>query len=293
MTGFDDSERAEALRLLRWGLDEDLGAAGDITSTATLPPDLRGAATMTPRHAGVVAGLPALPLLAELHGGGVRVELLRGDGPVAAGEPVARFSGPCRALLTIERTGLNFVCHLSGIATLTAQYVAAARGTKAKICDTRKILPGWRRLAKYAVRRGGGTNHRIGLFDAILIKDNHLAALAQRDSRPIAAAISRARAAVPPGTVVQCEVDCLAQLEEALAARPDMVLLDNMDNATLRAAVLRRDAAAPGVILEASGGVTLSTIAGIAATGVERISVGALTHSAPALDLGLDEESPG
>lgn len=184
---------------------------------------------------------------------------------------------------------LNFMTHLSGIATLTRRFVDAVRGTRAEVLDTRKTLPGWRLLEKYAVRCGGGTNHRMGLYDGVLIKDNHLAAWTESDS--IAAAVETARQRSPAGVSIEVEVDTLDQLSDALRGGPDIVLLDNMDVATLRQAVNIRDHTAPRVLLEASGGVTLETVAAIAQTGVERISVGGLTHSAPALDLAFDWKS--
>ncbi len=192
-----------------------------------------------------------------------------------------------RKILAFERTALNFLQHLSGVATLTARFVDAVAGTKATILDTRKTLPGWRLLEKYAVRCGGGRNHRIGLYDAILIKDNHLAHFVHRGD-PIAAAVSAARSQASPGTTVEVEVDSLDQLDKALRCRPDIILVDNFDLDRLREAVRRRDAVPPRIPLEASGGINLETVRAIAETGVDRISVGALTHSAPALDIGLD-----
>jgi nicotinate-nucleotide pyrophosphorylase (carboxylating) len=200
-----------------------------------------------------------------------------------------------RSLLAMERTALNFLQRLSGIATLTARFVAAVAGTRAAIYDTRKTTPGWRALEKYAVRCGGGHNHRFGLFDAVLIKDNHLAWLqanaAPGELDPIAAAIATARANTPRSTVIEIEVDSLEQLDRALGRGPDIILVDNLGADLLAEAVRRRDLMAPAVALEASGGVNLDTVAALARTGVERISVGALTHSAPALDLALDFES--
>jgi nicotinate-nucleotide pyrophosphorylase (carboxylating) len=195
-----------------------------------------------------------------------------------------------RALLAMERTALNFVQRLGGIATLTARFAAEVAGTRAAIYDTRKTTPGWRSLEKYAVRCGGGRNHRIGLYDAVLIKDNHLAWLAARPD-PIGAAIAAARARAPAGTTVEVEVDSLEQLDRALECAPDLILVDNLGPEALAEAVCRRDARAPGVGLEASGGITLATVAALARSGVDRISVGALTHSAPALDVGLDYEN--
>lgn len=287
---FNEDEKQECRRLLEWGLKEDLGEAGDITSQSTIPAEAVGSAVIVPRSAGVVAGLPALQILADLRGDRLKVELFSMDGPAQEQQPVARLSGPTREILAVERLALNVLSHLSGIATLTARYVAAACGTKAEIRDTRKTLPGWRHLAKYAVRIGGGTNHRIGLYDAVLIKDNHLAALAKESDDPIAAAIRATRASVPAGTIVEVEVDSLTQLEQALNCGPDIVLLDNMGPENLSLAVEIRDLKAPDVLLEASGKITLDRIPAIAATGIDIISIGALTHSAPILDLGLDYE---
>jgi nicotinate-nucleotide pyrophosphorylase (carboxylating) len=197
--------------------------------------------------------------------------------------------GPLRSLLTGERTMLNFMTHLSGVATVTRQFVDAVQGTRAKILDTRKTFPGWRLLEKYAVRCGGGTNHRIGLYDGVLIKDNHIAAWSESSS--IAAAVETARQSAPSGVSIEVEVDSIEQLKDAIHGHPDIVLLDNMDLDSLRASVAVRDRLAPKILLEASGGVTLATVTAIAQTGVERISVGALTHSAPALDLAFDWKS--
>src|SRR5262249_37751630 len=206
---------------------------------------------------------------------------------VVAGTQLATVAGLLRGILAGERTALNFLQHLSGIATWTRRHVALVAGLPVRILDTRKTLPGWRLLEKYAVRQGGGHNHRVGLYDGILIKDNHLAGLPAADGGSrIQAAVRRARAA-RPGMPVEVEVDTLGQLDEALACRPDIVLLDNMSPEQLREAAQRRNERAPGVLLEASGGVTLATLRAIAETGVERISIGALTHSAGALDLGL------
>lgn len=287
---FNPREAEQCLRLLQWGLEEDLDQAGDLTTEATIPEDLQASALLVAREAGVVAGLEALPMLAELRSGRFHVELLQEDGSVEEGTAVARMSGPLREILSVERLSLNLLSRLSGVATVTARYVEAVAGTKAKICDTRKTTPGWRYLEKYAVRVGGGTNHRIGLFDGVLIKDNHLAGLSSRKADPIAAAVAAARSRAPAGTVVQVEVDSLTQLEQALDAGPDMVLLDNMSPENLSVAVEIRDMKDPRILLEASGGITLESIPAVAASGVDRISVGALTHSAPILDLALDFE---
>jgi nicotinate-nucleotide pyrophosphorylase (carboxylating) len=287
---FTDVERVAAKPLLTVSLREDLGREGDITSQAFLPKDQMGTVKIVSRQSGVVAGLPLAETVWQLLDPFVTVRRLIEDGnPVEPGSVIAEVSGKVVILLAAERAALNFMTHLSGIASLTAKFVAAVKGTGAGIYDTRKTLPGWRILAKYAVRAGGGHNHRMGLFDAVLIKDNHLAAWKEADaSNTVAQAILNARSKVAAGVIVEVEVDSLEQLQDALTARPDIVLLDNMGPALLLEAVKMRDAAAPGVQLEASGGINLSNVAAIAATGVERLSIGALTHSAPALDLGLD-----
>ncbi|MBX6315063.1 MAG: carboxylating nicotinate-nucleotide diphosphorylase [Isosphaeraceae bacterium] len=288
--GFGAAERRNAEALIRLALDEDLGPLGDLTTMATIPADARGEALIVARRLGVVAGMPVVVMLAERFGLD-RPEVAVPDGrPCDRGEVLARVSGPMRALLAFERTALNFLQRLSGIATLTAAFVAAVQGTKAVILDTRKTTPGWRALEKYAVRCGGGRNHRMGLYDAVLIKDNHLAWLSSTGD-PIGRAIAAARAQAPPGTTVEIEVDSLEQFERALACAPDIILVDNLDPGALAEAVRYREARAPGVLLEASGGVTLETVGALARTGIDRISVGALTHSAPALDIGLDFEA--
>lgn len=286
---FTEAERTECDRLLDWALREDLGEAGDITSRAIIPPEATGSAAFRLRSCGIVAGLPVLERIAARRAE-LTVHLLANDGPARDETTLARITGSLRSILEVERTALNFLTRLSGIATQTAGYVVAVAGTKAKICDTRKTTPGWRRLEKYAVRVGGGANHRIGLFDAVLIKDNHIASLAETHARPIAFAVEKARCHVRPGTIVEVEVDSLVQLAEALASRPDIVLLDNLSVENLGVAVEMRDLEAPGVLLEASGGITLDNVRQVALTGVDRISVGALTHSAPALDIALDYE---
>jgi nicotinate-nucleotide pyrophosphorylase (carboxylating) len=260
---------------------EDLGRAGDITAQACIPADTRLEARFAARRQGVVAGLDCARLAVARMDPGARFERLARDGAEAApGEVLARVTANARALLGAERVALNLLCRLSGIATLTAAYVAQTAQTKARIIDTRKTTPGLRALEKYAVRCGGGSNHRFGLDDAILIKDNHVAACGG-----VAEAIRRARAHVGHMVKIEVEIDGLDQLDEALAERPDIVMLDNFTVEDLRAAV----AAARGrALLEASGGVTLSTVRAIAHTGVDLISVGALTHSAPILDIGLD-----
>ena len=263
-------------------LDEDLGRAGDITSIATIPESTKAHAVMVARQAGVIAGLPlALAVFRKLC---LDIQLqayVRDGAAVAAGVHLLTISGPARAVLSGERTALNFVGRLSGIATLTADYVRRTSGTSLRICCTRKTTPGLRALEKYAVRCGGGFNHRFGLDDAILIKDNHIAVAG--GIRPV---LERARAHAGHLVKVEIEVDTLTQLREVLdTGLADVALLDNMDTATLSEAV----AMAKGrVVLEASGGVALNSIAKIAATGVDYVSSGALTHSAPNFDVALD-----
>jgi nicotinate-nucleotide pyrophosphorylase (carboxylating) len=261
-------------------LAEDLGTAGDITTDAIVPADTHGEAEIVVRQPGVIAGLDlAETTFKALDPDASFVRVVRDGGKVAAGATVARVSGKTRALLTAERTALNFLGRLSGIATLTASYVAAVEGTGARIACTRKTTPGLRTFEKYAVRAGGGVNHRFGLYDAVLVKDNHIAAAGS-----LANALQGLRDRV--GRVkIEVEVDTLEQLEEALAFPIDAVLLDNMDAATLKKAV----ALAKGIVAtEASGGVTLQNVREIAETGVELISVGALTHSPRNLDSSLE-----
>ncbi len=263
-------------------LEEDLGRAGDITSIATIPETTKARAVMVARQAGVIAGLPLA--LAVLHRLCPEINLqayVRDGASVAAGVHLLTISGPARAVLSSERTALNFVGRLSGIATLTSTYVRNAAGTRLRVCCTRKTTPGLRALEKYAVRCGGGFNHRFGLDDAILIKDNHIAVAG--GIKPV---LERARAHAGHLVKIEIEVDTLAQLREVLdTGLADAVLLDNMDIATLSEAVKM---AQGRVVLEASGGVTPNSIAEIAATGVDYVSSGALTHSAPNFDVALD-----
>jgi nicotinate-nucleotide pyrophosphorylase (carboxylating) len=271
--------------------DDDLGPERlDITSWALVPADATVRAAMRVRSAGVTAGFNLLPAVLDAHGGAAAVTLHVRDGSrVEAGATIAELHGPLRDVLAVERPALNMVGHLSGVATLTRRYVDAVAGTRTAICETRKTLPGLRALQKYATSCGGATPHRYGLFDAVLIKDNHLAHVpVERLGEAVRDAAARARKRVPRLKFVEVEVDTLAQLDAVLGSGVDLVLLDNMDHATLREAVRRRDERAPAVKLEASGGVNLDTVRAIAHTGVDRISVGALTHSAAGLDVGLD-----
>lgn len=267
--------------VVRAALAEDLGRAGDITALACIDADAALTATFGARKAGTIAGLDCARLAVLALDPGAKFKPKVADGArVEPGTVLARVTANARALLSAERTALNLLGRLSGVATLTAAYVDAVAGTKARIVDTRKTTPGLRALEKYAVRCGGGVNHRFGLDDAILIKDNHVAACGG-----VRQAIERARAFAGHLVRVECEVDSLDQLAEALDAGPDVIMLDNFSIKQLNVAV---GMAAGRVVLEASGGVTLDTVRAIAETGVDVISVGALTHSAPVLDIGLD-----
>jgi nicotinate-nucleotide pyrophosphorylase (carboxylating) len=276
--------------LISLGLREDLNQIGDLTSRALIPPDLKGVVQIVSRQEGVLAGVEIAERVFTQINKHCRLNRLCTDGArLAPGMVVAEAHGPVAALLTAERTALNFLTHLSGIASLTRRFVDAAAGSKAKILDTRKTIPGWRLLAKYAVACGGGTNHRMGLYDGVLIKDNHLGAWTSgTEAAPISAAVRHARKVSPSGVSIEVEVDSLEQLTDALQGDPDIVLLDNMSCDEMRQAVALRDRSAPSMQLEASGGITMATIGDIARTGVDRISIGALTHSAPTLDLGFD-----
>jgi nicotinate-nucleotide pyrophosphorylase (carboxylating) len=267
--------------LVNAALNED-GAYDDVTTIATIVSDRRSRGTLVARQNGVVAGVPLALEAFRLLNPKASIRVEHEDGArVKQGEPILFVSGHARGLLSAERVALNFCQRLSGIATLTCKYVDLVRDTKAKILDTRKTTPGWRALEKYAVRAGGGTNHRMNLSTAVLIKDNHLAAV----GGDIGEAVGRARELAPPGTKIEVECDRLEQVEEAVAANADIILLDNMSNDSLSEAVRLVSGRA---ILEASGAVNLNTVRAIAETGVDWISVGALTHSAPAMDLALD-----
>jgi nicotinate-nucleotide pyrophosphorylase (carboxylating) len=267
--------------IVRAALAEDLGLAGDITSRACIPPDARAEAVFGVRRPGTLAGLDCARLAILAMDPDAAFETWREDGAsISAGEVLARVEANARALLAAERVALNLLCRLSGVATLTSAFVAEVAGAGARIVDTRKTTPGLRALEKYAVRCGGGANHRFGLDDAILIKDNHVAACGG-----VGEAVRRARAAVGHMVKIEVEIDRLDQLGEALAEGPDIIMLDNFNLADMARAVRRVNRAA---LLEASGGVTLATVRAIAETGVDLISVGALTHSAPILDIGLD-----
>lgn len=282
--------------LIHLALDEDLQDRGDLTSQATVPDEVVAEVNIVAREDGVLSGgiliarvYEALCQRDHAPSDQVSVAIHMADGSVLKpGDHVATVTGPVRLLLTGERIALNFLIHLSGIASLTAKFVRKAEGSRAVILDTRKTLPGYRLLHKYAVRCGGGTNHRMGLYDGMLIKDNHLAA---RGNRSVADAVRVARSFLAAQSLdlpVEVEVDTLQQLQDALAANPEIVLLDNMKPPQLQQAVALRDQLSPATLLEASGGVNMETVGCIAGTGVDRISIGGITHSAPALDLGYD-----
>lgn len=285
---FTDTELAEARATISRALDEDLRYGPDITTAATVPADAATTASMVAREPGVIAGIDvALLVLDEVLGaGGYQVLARVDDGArLAAGGVALTVHAPTRGLLTAERTMLNLVCHLSGIATTTAAWVAAVEGTKAQIRDTRKTLPGLRVLQKYAVRVGGGVNHRMGLGDAALIKDNHVAAAGS-----VVAALRAVRGAAPD-LPCEVEVDSLEQLDEVLAEElgdEALILLDNFAVWQTQLAVQRRDARSPATKLESSGGLALANAADYAGTGVDYLAVGALTHSVRVLDIGLD-----
>jgi nicotinate-nucleotide pyrophosphorylase (carboxylating) len=299
-TDWDERLNGDWQAILRLAIAEDLGSEGDWTTRSLVDELAWGRAAVVARQSGVVAGVPGIA--ATLAAIEPRLKWLPklGDGePVQKGTCVGIVEGPASGLLAAERILLNFLGRLSGVASLTRRYVDAIAGTKARIYDTRKTTPGWRRLEKYAVRCGGGWNHRGGLFEAVLIKDNHLALGAQsvgdHPRYTPAEAVLQAKAFVAKhagvnaaGMIIEVEVDTLQQLDEVLPTSPDIVLLDNMGPVELREAVLRRNRINPAIELEASGGVHLETVRQIAETGVDRISVGALTHSAVSLDFGLD-----
>jgi nicotinate-nucleotide pyrophosphorylase (carboxylating) len=283
MEALSDEEVRQAVRL---ALAEDVGS-GDVTTLSIVPPNAAAKAVMIAREPLVVAGLPVAEAVFRELSPALQITRTAGDGDqVKAGQSLLQISGPAQAILTAERVALNFVQRLSGIATLTRQFVDAVRGTRAQVLDTRKTTPGLRRLEKYAVTCGGGHNHRFGLFDQVLIKDNHLAALRDESPNPVAAAVKRAREKFPQRKI-EVETDTLEQVEQALAAGADILLLDNMNLVQLRVAVQQAKGRAK---TEASGGVKLAGIRPIAESGVDTISVGALTHSARAVDVALDFE---
>ena len=304
--GWNEQVEQDCRALTRLAIREDLALQQDWTTNALVPPDLQGGADIVSRQAGIVAGIPALvAALDEMQACLTLTPAVQEGDSIAPDTVVATLSGNVRDLLTSERILLNLLGRLMGIATLAGQFVEAVSGTGAQVYDTRKTTPGWRRLEKYAARCGGVRNHRTGLFDAVLIKDNHLALLGCSGKNGLgndpAVAVNQARDYLsagpegkrPSGCLIEVEVDTLEQLTTVLPASPDIVLLDNMPPEILREAVRLRDTHAPQVQLEASGGIGLPQIRRIADTGVERISIGALTHSARALDVGLDWRETG
>ncbi len=302
----DADTAADGLKLIEMALAEDTGStslttAVDCTTQSVIPPSATAAAALVSRQRGIVCGVEVAKLAITNCAPGLVFDVTCQDGQsIAPGETIAVLRGAAHQILMMERTCLNFLCRLSGISTLTHAFAQKVADTKVQILDTRKTTPGYRRLEKYAVQCGGGTNHRMGLYDAVMIKDNHLAfykAWNRGAVDAVADAVELARqwiddnqTRLPNGvdTILQLEVDTLEQFESALPHRPDIVLLDNMSNDVLKSAVAIRNSVAPEVLLEASGGVNLETISAIAQTGVDRISIGALTHSAINFDIGLD-----
>ena len=292
---WNETLRAACQHVLEAAKQEDLQERGDITSLATLPGKPDGEVVFRIRESGVVAGIGCLPIAAALYDPELSLDIQVTDGQqVAAGEALAAVRGPAISLLAMERPALNLLCRLSGIATLTRQWTDQIAASPCRIYDTRKTVPGLRLLEKYAVRCGGGFNHRSDLSEAFLIKDNHLAlAGGSQGPLPPAEAVRRAKTYMaeqhfPDTTLIEIEVDTWNQFESAISETPDIILLDNMPSELLARAVEHRNRVAPGVELEASGGITLAKLPAIAKTGVDRVSVGALTHSATQVDIGLD-----
>jgi nicotinate-nucleotide pyrophosphorylase (carboxylating) len=284
---FNIQETDACRRLIKLAIEEDLGTDGDLTSRALIPPEQVGNAVFVSRGRGILAGVAAASLVFEAVDPRVIFRpILRDQAEITAGSPIASVSGSLRSILAAERTALNFLQHLSGVATQTSRYVQAIAGLPCQILDTRKTTPGWRLLEKYAVRCGGGHNHRMGLYDAILIKDNHIAGVRNRSDADfsVKATLELAYSSVP----WMIEVENFDQLDSALSCGPQVILLDNMSLDDLHRAVARRNQKNPKVLLEASGGINLANVRAVAETGVDRISIGALTHSAPALDIALD-----
>ncbi len=281
MADLNPPSQAHIDELVRRALAEDLGDVGDITTDSVIPADHRASGVIAARKAGVVAGLPVALRVFQLVDPKVKAAAIVADGAaVGPGTVLLEVEGPARALLKAERVALNFLGHLSGVATATAEIAAVIAHTKTRICCTRKTTPGLRVLEKYAVRCGGGVNHRMGLYDMVLIKDNHIAA-----AGGVAAAIRAAKKSAPKGVKIEVEVDTLDQLGEALAEGVDQIMLDNMAPAQMKIAVER---VAGRAVTEASGSITKATAAAIAESGVDLMSAGWITHSAPCLDVGLD-----
>ncbi|MCD6404861.1 MAG: carboxylating nicotinate-nucleotide diphosphorylase [Planctomycetes bacterium] len=292
MPYFDELTLRAAEKAVREALAEDFSPAGDITSAAVVPEGLSAGGVFLVKEDATLAGVPVVEEVCRQVSADITLDVLKSDGDaVCAGEAALRVEGPARALLLAERTSINFLSHLSGVATLTRRFVEVVGGANARILDTRKTLPGLRVLEKYAVRCGGGVNHRFGLSDQVLVKDNHLALMRRAGGGDLRAALAAIRAKVPGGVQVEVEAKTLHEVEAALRAGVDIIMLDNMTLEMMREAVALV-AGAPGTrpAIEASGGVTLTSVAEIAATGVDRISIGALTHSAPSIDISLEME---
>ncbi len=285
----DPYAHPDVATIIRLALDEDLRGGADVTCQALVPESARLTGVVRAKERGVVCGLSLFAPVFAACGGGVEISAMASDGTtVVPGDIVLRFAGPARTLLTGERTALNLAQRLSGTATMTRALVDAVAGTRARILDTRKTTPGLRVLQKHAVRCGGGQNHRHGLHDAVLIKENHIALMAPGESRSSPAeAVRRARASVGPTVSIEVEIETLADLAPVIAAGADIVLLDNMAPDLLRAAVAERDRLGARTLLEASGGITLASVRAVAESGVERISTGTMTHSVAALDLSM------
>jgi len=282
----DEIEIAQLL--IQKAFEEDLSNGIDLTTHALVPEMATGSVAIVSRQAGVLSGIAIAKMVFESLDSEIEFEGLLEDGsPLEPGSVAARISGSMRSILIGERTALNFLTMLSGTASLTRKFVDAIGELPTKVLDTRKTIPGLRAMQKFAVRCGGGTNHRIGLYDAVLIKDNHLAWWKEAEHN-LEDAVRHAREFAPNGTTIEIEVDSYEQLQQVLPASPDIVLLDNMENSVLVRSVKLRDVENPKVRLEASGGVTLERVRSIAETGVDRVSIGGLTHSAVALDLGFD-----
>ena len=274
--------------LVELAINEDIGN-GDITSQAVNLPEENFIGVFTSREEGILAGIDIAQYVLKKISPESKIKFLLKDGAkLKRGTKIAIIKGPTSGVLMAERVILNFLQRLSGIASITNQYVAKVSGTDCKILDTRKTTPGWRNIEKYAVLCGGGTNHRMGLYDMVMIKDNHIASLSKSSDTPIREAVGRARQVVGKNKKIIVEVDTLNQMVEALSISPEIILLDNMDIQKLKKAVILRNKTMPNILLEASGGVNLKTVQKIAKTGVDRISIGALTHSVKALDIGLD-----
>lgn len=285
----NSAESATARKLIQQAFEEDLQDGVDLTTVNLVPAEALGAVKVVSRACGVLSGAVIAQQAFEHNDPRIEYSPILHDGaPLVLGSVIAEIQGPMRSILTAERTALNFLTLLSGVASSTHEFVEAVLGTPAQILDTRKTLPGLRHLQKFAVRCGGGSNHRRGLFDAVLIKDNHLAWWKHNGAATLGDAVRMMRKRIPDGTIVEIEVDNIAQFREVLEASPDIILLDNMSDSQLRQAVQERNSSHLAVQLEASGGINLNNVSGVARTGVDRISVGALTHSAVALDIGLD-----